>query len=62
VEVQIFTLAFRKVQTIAVAQVAGNSLTVPLVDKSGVPLANGLYYFVVHVGAQKWILKVLVLR
>ena len=62
VEVQIFTLAFRKVQTIRVAQVVGKSLTVPLVDKSGAALANGLYYFVVHVGAQKWIMKVLVLK
>jgi hypothetical protein len=62
VEVQIFTLSFREVQTVRVAQVAGNNLTVPLVDKGGVALANGLYYFVIHVGSQKWIVKVLVLR
>jgi len=62
VKVQIFTLAFREVQTINVAQVAGNTLVVPLIDKSGVNLANGLYYFVIHANGRKWMVKVLVLR
>jgi hypothetical protein len=62
VEVQIFTLSFRELRTINVPQVIGNTLTVPLVDKSGVGLANGLYYFVIHANGQKWLVKVLVLR
>jgi hypothetical protein len=62
VKIQIFTLSFREVQTIIVAQVAGNTLTVPLMDKGGVALANGLYYFVIQAGSQKWLTKVLVLR
>jgi hypothetical protein len=42
--------------------VAGSTLTVSLSDKSGMPLANGLYYFVIQAGGQKWVNKVLVLR
>jgi hypothetical protein len=62
VKVQMFTVAFREVQTVTEAQVAGNSMTVSLMDKSGMPLANGLYYFVIQAAGQKWVNKVLVLR
>lgn len=60
--VQIFTQSFRKVETINVSPAAGNALIVSLVDKSGVGLANGLYYFVVCSGDRKWVNKVLVLH
>lgn len=62
VKIQIFTIAFREVQTIKVAQVVGQTIQVPLVDKSGMPLADGLYYFVIQANGQKWTNKVLVLR
>lgn len=62
VKVEIFTLAFREVKTVTMPQVPGDSLTITLVDKFGNSLANGLYYFRVSIGLQKWVLKVLVLR
>ncbi|HTA76623.1 MAG TPA: polysaccharide lyase family 7 protein [bacterium] len=62
VKVRIFTIAFREVQTLNAAQVAGNSLIVNLVDKSVTPLANGLYYFVIQAEGQRWTNKVLILR
>jgi len=62
VKIQIFTLAFREIQTIKVAQVAGNSLSIPLIDRGGNSLANGLYYFVIQIDGNRWINKVLVMR
>jgi hypothetical protein len=62
VTVQIFTVSMRQVQTINVPQVIGNTLTIQLLDKSGISLANGLYYFVIQANGQKWRNKVLVLR
>jgi hypothetical protein len=62
VKIQIFTIAFREVQTIKVAQMTGDSLSVPLKDKSGMPLADGLYYFVIQINGNRWVDKVLVLR
>jgi len=62
VKIQVFTIGFREVQTLKFAQVNGNSLLIPLVDRSGMPLANGLYYFVIQVGSSRWVDKVLVLR
>ena len=62
VKVQIFTVSMRQVQTINVPQVFGNTLTVRMMDKSGMNLANGLYYFMIQASGQKWTNKVLVLR
>ncbi len=62
VTVEILTLAMRKVQTISVARVEGNTLPVRLADKGGTTLANGLYYFLIQANGQRWITKVLVLR
>jgi hypothetical protein len=62
VKVQVFTVAMRQVQTIIVPQVFGNTLTVQLMDKSGISLADGLYYFVIQANGQKWTDKVLILR
>jgi hypothetical protein len=62
VKVQVFTVAMRQVQTISVPMVFGNTLTVQMVDKGGVNLADGLYYFVIQANGQKWTNKVLLLR
>jgi hypothetical protein len=62
VKVQMFSISFREVRTINVPQVTGNTLRVSLMDKSGVSLANGLYYFAININGQKWIDKVLILR
>jgi hypothetical protein len=62
VKVQVYTLGFREVQTVAIAQVAGDTLSISMMDKSGKCLANGLYYFVIHANGQRWVNKILVLR
>ncbi len=62
VTVEIFTLSFREVQTYRFAQVVGSTVVLPLTDKSGTALANGLYYLRVTVDGHKWILKLLVLK
>jgi hypothetical protein len=62
VKVQIFTISFREVQTLKFASVAGYLLTIPLTDRSGRTLADGLYYFVININGTRWIEKVLVLR
>jgi hypothetical protein len=63
VTIKIFTLAFRQVAVQTQSQVpVGVDITVPLVDKSGISLANGLYYFVIETYGQRWVNKVLVLR
>jgi len=62
VKVQIFTVAMRQVQTINIPLVFGNTLTVQMVDKSGISLADGLYYFVIQANRQKWTSKVLLLK
>lgn len=62
VKVQMFTVAMREVQTTVVPQVVGNTLMVQLTDRTGVSLANGLYYFIIQANGQKWMNKVLVLR
>jgi hypothetical protein len=63
VKVQVFTLAFRKVQEKFYAQVpAGTDCPLELVDKWNKPLASGLYYVVVHTSAGRSIAKLLILR
>jgi hypothetical protein len=62
VTVQMFTVSLRQVRVVHVPQVAGNTLTVQLTDKSGVSLANGLYYFIIHANGQKWMTKLLILK
>jgi len=62
VTVEIYTVAFRGVKTTHTAQVGGNIMTVELIDKAGVQLADGLYYFVIQAAGQRWVTKVLVLR
>jgi hypothetical protein len=63
VRVQIFTVAFRMVQNNDFKDVqAGGILQIPLEDRWGNPLANGLYYVVVTTKAGRTIGKLLVIR
>ncbi len=63
VHYRIFTLSFRKVQDQTIPNVpAGlNNLKIPLVDKNGVALANGLYYLVINYDGKRVVLKLLVI-
>ncbi len=63
VRVEIFTLAFRKVNELNFSQVApGGSVTVPLTDRWNKPLADGLYYVVIKTGQGRSIGKLLIFR
>jgi hypothetical protein len=63
VRIEVFTTAFRKVNAPPPSQQAGGAtVDLPLTDKGGSPLANGLYYVVVNSPAGKSILKLLLLR
>jgi hypothetical protein len=62
VTVEIFTLSFRELQTIKVQENGDGFLVIPLLDREGNRLANGLYYLRVSGGGQKWTLKLLVLK
>jgi hypothetical protein len=63
VTLQVFTTAFRMVNTLSYPnQVGGVDVALPLSDRHGVPLANGLYYVLVTTPDGKSILKLLVLR
>ncbi len=64
VRVEIFTLAFRKVNEIDLTQVPAGitSVTIPLKDMGGIPLANGLYYIIVQTPQGRLVTKLLVLR
>jgi hypothetical protein len=58
----VFTTAFRKVNEIDyAARPAGTTtLPVPLLDKSGIPLSNGLYYLLVRTPSTRFIAKLIV--
>ncbi len=63
VRVEIFTLAFRKVQEETFVNVpSGVAVTVQLTDKWGRPLANGLYYLVVKTNGGQSIGKLLIIK
>ena len=64
VEVLVFTLAFRKVNEIVLSNVSAGTTDValPLTDKEGRPLANGIYYVLVITPQGRSIGKLLVLR
>jgi expansin (peptidoglycan-binding protein) len=63
IRVQIFTLAFRKVQEqYSPRAPLGVDITINLVDKNGKPLASGLYYVVVTVNNNRFVQKLLILR
>lgn len=61
--IEIFTLAFRKVQDRTFDSVPSSTpITQGLIDREGNPLANGLYYVIVTANAGRSIGKLLVLR
>lgn len=63
VRVKIYTLAFRLVaDTTYPSQASGSVLSVPLTDKWGKNLADGLYYVVVTAGGNKNMGKLLIFR
>ena len=63
VKVQVFTLAFRKVQEhVCTGMVSGQDCPLKLTDDHNDPLADGLYYVVVTTNAGRTIGKMLVLR
>ena len=63
VKVEIFTVAFRKVQSVTLENVQpGQSLPLPLTDRGGSPLASGLYYVVVIADGHFTVGKLMVLR
>jgi hypothetical protein len=63
VRVEIYTLAFRKVQDNTYGPVVtGTPIPVSLSGKDGNPLSDGLYYVVVTVNGKRTIGKLLLLR
>jgi hypothetical protein len=63
VKVEVFTLAFRKVQDNSYPSIpSGTAITLSLTGRSGNWLANGIYYVVVTVNGHRSIGKLLVLR
>jgi hypothetical protein len=63
VRVQIFSLSYRLVREQFYPQVApGSDVAIDLVDKTGVPLANGTYYIVVTAQQTQSVVKLLILR
>ena len=62
VTIQVFTTAFRRVNWFSQPEAGGSVETLPLTDRWGHPLADGLYYVVVQSPAGKSILKLLILR
>jgi hypothetical protein len=63
VRVDIFTVGFRKVNSLFFPSVpAGATVSLNLTDRFGTPLASGLYYLVLHTSQGRTILKLLILR
>jgi hypothetical protein len=63
VRVEIYTLAFRKVQDHSYGPMAsGTPIPIQLTGPSGNPLANGVYYVVVTVNGHRSVGKLLILR
>jgi hypothetical protein len=63
--VQIFTTSFRKVKELSFSQILGSTqVTISLLDRSNIYLANGLYYVRISTPATggQWIVRLLVLR
>jgi hypothetical protein len=63
VTIQVFTTAFRMVNSLPPkSETGGSHVTLPLTDRKGAPLADGLYYVLVTSPAGKSIVKLLILR
>jgi hypothetical protein len=63
-QVKLYTTAFRMVNETTFHDIpAGTTnLALPLTDKEGKPLANGIYYVVVTANGQRFVGKLLVLQ
>ncbi len=59
---QIFTIAFRKVQEKIYIPMAWGLIPIQLVDIWNKPLASGLYYVVIHTTQGRSVVKLLVLK
>lgn len=63
IKIEIFTLAFRKVQDETFFNVpGGTAIPVELKDRWGKPLANGIYYVMVSMDGKRYVAKLLVLQ
>jgi hypothetical protein len=62
VTVTVFTTAFRMVNEFSVNRVGGSDVSLPLTDRNGHPLANGLYYVLIQTPDGRSIQKLLILR
>jgi hypothetical protein len=64
VVISVYTTAFRMVNTFTPVNLPQGTTDIglPLTDKSGTPLANGLYYILVRTPQNRFLLKLLVLR
>jgi hypothetical protein len=64
VTIEVFTLAFRKVNEITLSNVPAGitDIALFLTDRGGKPLANGLYYLLVQTPQGRSITKIMVLR
>lgn len=64
VTVSVYTTAFRRVNEITLTNLPAGTTeeALPLMDRSGVPLANGLYYIVIQTPQGRFLAKLLVLR
>jgi polygalacturonase len=64
VTVELFTVSFRKVWKESLGELGPGTvtITIPLSDKSGVPVSNGVYYLDVRIDGKHFIEKLLVMR
>jgi uncharacterized repeat protein (TIGR01451 family) len=62
VTVKVFTTAFRMVNEFTRQSEGGTDIALPLTNRSGAPLANGLYYVVVTTPEGRAIEKLLIIR
>jgi len=63
VQVTLYSSAFRSLNSLSWSNVApGTVLDIPLTDRNGNLLANGVYYLVVQAQGKRWIVKLMVLR
>jgi polygalacturonase len=64
VTVELFTVAFRKVWKESLGELGPGTvtITIPLTDKSGAPISNGVYYLDVRIDGTHFIEKLLVMR
>jgi rhamnogalacturonan endolyase len=64
VQISVFTTAFRRVNEITLSNVPAGTTDValPLTDREGTPLADGLYYVVVTTPQGRFVVKLMILR